>query len=87
MNPGGFYLAGEMGPELVQVGSTSRINNARDTAGLFSGGGGTVMHIDARGTDPALTHANFQRALAATHAQAVGDATRATQERARRTPR
>ena len=49
------------------------------------GGGQTIMHIDARGTDPALTQANFARALQATHARAVGDATRAMAERSRRT--
>jgi len=49
--------------------------------------GGDTYHIDARGTDPALSQANFQRALAATHAQAVNDATRSMQERSRRTPR
>lgn len=61
MHPGGFYLAGERGPELLQVGSSSRISNARDTSRMLSGGGGgsggdTNHHwnIDARGShDPA----------------------------------
>jgi hypothetical protein len=43
------------------------------------------MQIDARGTDPSLTHANFKRALSATHAQAVHDASKAMVERQRRT--
>jgi len=57
MHPGGFYLAGEDGPELLQVGATSRINNARDTSRMLSGGNGDTHHtwnIDARGSnDPA----------------------------------
>src|SRR5215472_5387046 len=45
-----------------------------------------VMNVDARGTDPALTRANFERALQMTHARAVDDAARGMSERARRTP-
>jgi hypothetical protein len=45
MDPGGFYLTGERGPELLQVGSTSRINNAKDTAGIMGGGGSRDTHV------------------------------------------
>jgi hypothetical protein len=90
MSPGGFYLTGERGPELLQVGATSRISNSRDTSRILGGGsGGDVHHhwnIDARGTDPALSAANFQRALEQTHRQAVHDSTMITAERQRRTP-
>lgn len=56
MSPGGFYLTGERGPELINVGSTSRIHNARDTSRMMGGGGDThhTWNIDARGSqDPA----------------------------------
>ena len=91
MKPGGFYLTGERGPELLQVGATSAIASNRDTKQLLSGSGagGDVHHhwnIDARGTDPALSMANFQRALQQTHAAAVADGARAVSERMRRTP-
>jgi hypothetical protein len=49
-------------------------------------GGGNVWHIDARGTDPALTQANVARALQATRVQAVHDASRAMMEHGRRVP-
>lgn len=68
MSPGDWYLTGEQGPELLQVGSTSRINNARDTAALFSGPTTTHnhnWHVDARGSnDPAAIHAAVQRGIA-----------------------
>jgi len=57
--------------------------------GFGGGSGGDVHHhwnIDARGTDPALSAANFQRALEQTHRQAVHDSTMITAERQRRTP-
>jgi hypothetical protein len=55
MSPGGWYMTGETGPELINVGQTSRIYNARDTAGFMNNGGGDThnWNIDARGaTDP-----------------------------------
>lgn len=67
MSPGGFYLTGERGPELVSVGSTSRIHNARDTSKMMGGGGETHHHwnIDARGaTDPAAVKRAARDAVA-----------------------
>jgi hypothetical protein len=67
MSPGDFYMTGEQGPELISVGSTSRINSARDTNSLLSGSGG-ISHqisIDARGaSDPAAVEASVHRAMA-----------------------
>jgi hypothetical protein len=71
VSPGGWNLVGEHGPELLQVGSTSRINNARDTAGIFGAGSaaGSATHnwnIDARGaTDPAAINMAVQRGIVA----------------------
>jgi hypothetical protein len=90
MSPGDFYMTGEQGPELMQVGSTSKINNARDTASIMAGGsgGGSPTHnwnIDARGaTDPAAVYQAAQRAImaaaprlvAATHTMQRDDARR-----------
>src|ERR1035437_9389825 len=74
MSPGSFYLTGERGKELVQVGSTSRINNAGDTNRILgAGGGGDVTHnhyYDCRGTDPSLTQANMERMQRQTDARA-----------------
>ncbi|MGA2650424.1 MAG: hypothetical protein ABSF28_07865 [Terracidiphilus sp.] len=68
MSPGDFYMTGEQGPELLQVGSTSKINNARDTSAIMAGSGGNVTNhswnIDARGaTDPAATRMQVQRGI------------------------
>jgi len=66
MHPGGFYLTGERGPELLQVGRTSRISSARETARLFGTGGGHTINIDARGAnDPAAVHSAVHRAMQA----------------------
>lgn len=72
---------GELGPEDLTLPMPGHITPNRDLHGT----GGVTMQIDARGTDPSLTRANFQRALTATHAQAVHDASRAMMERQRRT--
>jgi len=94
MSPGGFYLTGEQGPELMQVGSTSKINNSRDTSSMLSGGGGMITNhswsIDARGaTDPAAVYQSAQRAIlaAAPHLIAAGDAAGRNQRRRRPVPR
>ena len=88
LSPGDFYMTGERGPELLQVGSTSKINNARDTASILSGGsGGDVHHnwnIDARGSnDPAAIHAAVQRGImqAAPHLIAASTMTQNGQRR------
>jgi hypothetical protein len=79
MNPGGFYLTGERGPELLQVGATSRISNARDTARAFSGNSEVhhhhEYHIDARGaSDAAAVRVQIMRGIqeAAPHLIAAG---------------
>ena len=74
------YDVGELGRERFVPEVPGRIISNRDM------GGDTHYHIDARGTDPALSAANFQRAMQATHAQAVSDAGRMMVERQRRTP-
>jgi len=92
LSPGDFYMTGEKGPELLQVGSTSKINNARDTSAMLSGGsgGGVTNHawnIDARGAnDPAAINAAVQRGIrqAAPHIVAASNA--AAKDSARRSP-
>lgn len=67
MNPGSFYLTGERGPELVSVGSSSRVTNASDTARMLGAGGDHHHHynIDARGShDPIAVGRQIDRALA-----------------------
>lgn len=70
MRPGGFYLTGERGPELINVGSPSRIHNARETAGIMGSGGGDAgdthlhFHTDARGSnDPVAVEAAVERSM------------------------
>lgn len=66
MSPGGFYLTGERGPELINVGSTSRIHNARDTSKMMGGSSGHTFNIDARGAhDPVATGKQINKALEA----------------------
>lgn len=72
---------GELGRERFVPQVPGRIVPNRDL-----GGGPLIGSIDARGTDPALTRANFERALQQTHAAAVQDASRAMAERQRRMP-
>jgi hypothetical protein len=49
------------------------------------GGGGDTYHIDARGTDPALTQANVMRAVAHARDQGAALGARMVAERSRRT--
>jgi hypothetical protein len=72
---------GELGPERFVPSTNGKIVPNKDLKGS-----GTTMHIDARGTDPALTRENFARALQATHAQAVRDARQSMAESQRRRP-
>jgi hypothetical protein len=72
---------GEMGREKFVPSVPGRIVPNKDI-----GGTPTIGYIDARGTDPALTRANLQRALAMTRAQAVHDASHIMAERNQRTP-
>ena len=91
MQPGGFYLTGEKGPELMRVGSSSRISNARDTARLMSGGstGDTHHHynIDARGaTDPAAIKMAVQRGIAQAAPHIIGATIAVQRDQDRRKP-
>lgn len=74
---------GELGPETF-VPSVPGTVVPHGQGGF---GGGNTWIIDAKGTDPSLTRENFQRALQATHAQAVSDSARISADRARRQPR
>jgi hypothetical protein len=90
MQSGGFYLTGERGPELLQVGATSRIHNARDTAGIFGGGGDHHehhYHIDARGAhDPAAVRLAVQRGILEAAPAMIAASVRAHGEAAARRP-
>ena len=74
-------LVGESGPEIFMPSTAGRIipNDA-------IGGQAHTWNIDARGTDPALSRANFERALRQTHAQAVNDSAHAMAQRQMRRP-
>jgi hypothetical protein len=53
--PGGTYLVGEQGPELLQMGNTSgNVINAPQTAAALNGGmaGTTVVNVTVNGADP-----------------------------------
>jgi hypothetical protein len=91
MSPGDWYMTGEQGPELLQVGSTSRINNARDTAAMFAGSGGGDTHhhwnVDARYShDPAATHAAVQRGIAEAVPHIIAATKASSHDDKRRTP-
>lgn len=89
MSPGDFYMTGEKGPELIQVGSTSRINSARDTSSLF--GSGDTYHnwnIDARGsTDPAAVRAQVMAGIRQAAPHIVAASTQSQKDHASRIPR
>jgi hypothetical protein len=90
MSPSDFYMTGERGPELISVGSTSRINNARDTSSLMSRGGGVshTISIDARGaSDPAAVNAAVHRAMGSYLPHFGNSTIAASRDDARRTPR
>jgi hypothetical protein len=89
LSPGDFYMTGEKGPELLQVGSTSKINNARDTSAMTAGGSGGVTNhawnIDARGSsDPAAVNAAVQRGIAAAAPHIAAAAMSGAKDRAAR---
>jgi hypothetical protein len=92
LSPGDFYMTGEQGPELMQVGSTSKINNARDTSAIMAGSGGGDTHIhlggiDARGaTDPAAVYQAAQRAIYAAAPHLLAGVHTAQKDDARRRP-
>ncbi|HEY5054662.1 MAG TPA: hypothetical protein VII58_00790 [Acidobacteriaceae bacterium] len=91
MSPGDFYMTGEQGPELMQVGSTSKINSARDTASIMAGGkGGDTTHvwnIDAKGSnDPAAVNAAVQRGIRAAAPQIAAAANAGAKDRIARRP-
>lgn len=90
MSPGDWYLTGEKGPELLQVGSTSKINNARDTSAMFSGGGSSTTHnwsIDARGSsDPAATRAAVMNGIKQAAPYLVAGGNAAQRDKSRRVP-
>jgi hypothetical protein len=76
----GVYDVGEQGPERVYLPAGSHVASHQPSSSQ------TTLHIDARGTDPSLTRANFERAIANTHRQAVSDAMHAQSEYSRRVP-
>ena len=73
---------GELGRERFTPMVPGRITSNRDLVRS----GPAIGYIDARGTDPSLTRANFERALQASHASAVHQASVAMAERQRRMP-
>jgi len=85
----GDYLVGERGPEIMSIGSSGFMHNADKTRTMVSGGGGggdIHYHIDARGTDPALTQHNVMRGMRQTHQQSVKDSAHVISEHAKRVP-
>ena len=93
MQPGGYYLTGERGPELMRVGATSRIAGSRDTKALLSGGGGGgvtnhhTWNIDARGAnDPAAVQVAVQRAIQSAAPHIISASMMAMDERQARRP-
>jgi hypothetical protein len=85
VTPGNPYVVGDGGkPELFVPDQPGHVH---PDASMFGGSGGQNIYIDAKGTDPALSMANFQRALQHNHAQSVKDATHMASERQRRVPR
>lgn len=90
MSPGGFYLTGEQGPELLQVGSTSKISNARDTSSILGGGGTTTNHewnIDcSNANDPAATRAQVMQGIREAAPSIIAAANGVQREQSKRVP-
>jgi Lambda phage tail tape-measure protein (Tape_meas_lam_C) len=79
---GGVFDVGEFGRERISLPAGAHVTPNKDMAS-----GGPVQHIDARGTDPVMVHDAVTRANRATYQRSVHDASRATVERSRRTPK
>ena len=93
MRPGGFYLTGEHGPELIRVGATSSIANARDTSRLMqnAGGGGTThveqhFHFPVTGMGISDVDLRVQKGIVAAAPQIASLAANAINERRSRYP-
>jgi len=85
-NAGTLAMVGEHGPELAYFGSDAHITPNSALRGI-GGGGGDVYNIDARNsTNPALTAAHVQMAMAHTKQQAVAEAVAKQQEISKRRP-
>lgn len=87
VTPGVGYLVGERGPEPFFPGVSGTIATNAAMQRSMSGPSGAYYHVDARGTDPALTGMNVQRALAQVHGKAVADAARTMAEQQKRKSR
>lgn len=86
-NPYGTSIVGERGPELfVPRGVAGTIIPNKSLKGMGGSSPTIVNHIDARGTNPAEVDMRVRQGSAAAYAQAMQDAPRAQQERARRRP-
>ncbi|UWZ84656.1 phage tail tape measure family protein [Occallatibacter riparius] len=83
-------MVGENGPEILPPLSSPRpILSNRDSMkwGAGAGGGVYIEHVDARGTDPALTRSNIEQGFQRVHASAAASAAHAMADRQRRVPR
>ncbi len=89
---GGHALGGSVAAGVpIDVGELGRERFVPDVPGRIVphsqiSGGPSIGYVDARGTDPALSRANFQRALMATHQSAVAQSTHAMRESQLRRP-
>ena len=86
-----WSLVGEEGPELLPpVGETTRVYDARDTAGMLGGKGTSHTHhyhVDARGsTDPAAVHRAVMRGIQQSAPHLVAAANQAHHDQKARKP-
>lgn len=86
-SPGGAYLVGENGPEILFSGSHGSVINNAESRRMIGGGGDTHQYfVDARGADQTAFDAKMVRVLEAVHNSAAATGVRATFERAKRVP-
>ena len=79
---------GECGPELLSIGATGYVHNARETASMMtSSEPAAFYHIDATGANAAEIDQRVARALAVVHPRVVRDSVMVQREMARRSPR
>lgn len=85
--PGGAYLVGEHGPEIM-TGVSGRVYSNSQTRRMLSSSGPNLYYsIDARGTDPHLTETRVRSAIMAAHNNAITNSVRINADRMHRVPR
>jgi hypothetical protein len=88
VSPGGAYLVGENGPELLFAGASSgsMVSNTQTRQMMGHGGAVHQYFVDARGGDQQAFEAKMARVLPKVHNSAAATGVQASVERSKRVP-